>query len=165
VLGTTSIVKYNDGRTVGDNVQSTFRYSEGRRLVFSALTDNAKVGCELWIYGDKGSVQITIEDATFFYEANKKSDAVSTPTYPGADAKTVVERGVLTGASYSTHGEMPYRGPGALVRCVGRMASMRTCMWGSGRRWRVRWRRMRCSRRRGWRFRRCKAGCLYRLEE
>ncbi len=115
VLGTTSIVKYNDGRTVGDNVQSTFNYSEGRRLVFSALTDNAKVGCELWIYGDKGSVQITIEDATFFYEASKVSNRVSTPTYPGADAKTVVERGVVTGASYSTHGEMPYRGPGALV--------------------------------------------------
>jgi len=71
VLGTQSICTYNDGRTVGDNVQLVFNYSEGRRLVFSSITDNAKTGCELWIYGTQGSVQITIEDATFFYEKSK----------------------------------------------------------------------------------------------
>jgi predicted dehydrogenase len=111
VLGTNSICRYFDGRTVGDNVQSVFNYSEGRRLVFSALTDNAKVGCELWIYGTEGSVQITIEDATFFYE-KRRSNA---PSADQPDSKTIVERGITTGASYSTAGEMPYRGPGEKV--------------------------------------------------
>jgi predicted dehydrogenase len=112
VLGTNSICTYNDGRTVGDNVQLVFNYSEGRRLVFSSLTDNAKSGCELWIYGTEGSVQITIEDATFYYEKSKTSNALSADR---SENKTVVERGVVTGASYSTAGEMPYRGPGEKV--------------------------------------------------
>jgi predicted dehydrogenase len=111
VLGTNSIVRYHDGRTVGDNVQSVFGYSEGRRLVFSSLTDNAKCGCEFWVYGTEGSVQITIEDATIYYE-KKRSNA---PSADKAASKTVVERGIVTGASYSTAGEMPYRGPGEKI--------------------------------------------------
>ena len=110
VIGTNSICRYHDGRTVGDNVQAVFSYSQGRRLVFSSITDNAKLGCELWIYGTEGSVQITIEDATFYYEKNKHSNAPDDSV-----GKTVVERGVVTGASYSTAGEMPYRGPGEKV--------------------------------------------------
>lgn len=113
VMGTCSICHYHDGRTVGDNEQSVFSYSKGRRLVFSALTDNAKTGCELWIYGTEGSVQITIEDATFFFEKYKRSDK---PSLDKTSNKTVVERGIVTGASYSTHGEMPYRGPGERVQ-------------------------------------------------
>ena len=110
VIGTNSICRYHDGRTVGDNVQAVFNYSQGRRLVFSSITDNAKLGCELWIYGTEGSVQITIEDATFYYEKQKHSNAPDDSV-----GKTVVERGVVTGASYSTAGEMPYRGPGEKV--------------------------------------------------
>ena len=113
VMGTCSICRYHDGRTVGDNEQSVFSYSRGRRLVFSSLTDNAKTGCELWVYGTEGSVQITIEDATFFYEKNKPSDR---PSSDKLSNKTVVERGIVTGASYSTQGEMPYRGPGEKVQ-------------------------------------------------
>lgn len=104
VTGTTSIVKYHDGRTVGDNVQAVFNYSGGRRLLFSSLTDNAKVGNELWIYGTEGSIQITIEDATLYYEPHA---AHHTP----ANAE-IVQHGITTGASYSTSNEMPYRGPG-----------------------------------------------------
>jgi predicted dehydrogenase len=111
VIGTNSICRYHDGRTVGDNVQSVFSYSQGRRLVFSSLTDNAKIGCEFWVYGTQGSVQITIEDATIYYE-KKKSNA---PSADKLNSKTVVERGVVTGASYSTAGEMPYRGPGEKI--------------------------------------------------
>ena len=113
MIGTASICLYHDGRTVGDNEHSVFSYSNGRRLVFSSLTDNAKTGCELWVYGTEGSAQITIEDATFFYEKNKRSNALSADK---ADSKTVVERGIVTGASYSTQGEMPYRGPGEKVQ-------------------------------------------------
>ena len=112
VFGTESICIYHDGRTVGDNVQLVFLYSQGRRLLFSSITDNALKGCELWIYGTEGSVQITIEDATFFYEKKMSNK-------PSADkqvSKTIVQRGVVTGASYSTAGEMPYRGPGELLR-------------------------------------------------
>jgi len=108
VIGTTSIVKYHDGRTVGDNVQAVFNYSKGRRMFFSSLTDNAEVGNQLWIYGTEGSVQFTIEDATFYYEPKK---AVAAPA--GAE---VVQRGITTGASYQTKGEMPYRGAGEKVQ-------------------------------------------------
>jgi predicted dehydrogenase len=111
VLGTNSIAIYHDGRTVGDNVQSVFNYSNGRRLVFSSITDNAKLGCEFWIYGTGGSVQITIEDAYIFYEKGN----TNTPTADKANSKTIVQHGVVTGASYSTAGEMPYRGPGAKI--------------------------------------------------
>jgi predicted dehydrogenase len=103
--GMTSIVRYHDGRTVGDNVQAIFSYPGGRRLMFSSLTDNAKMGNELWIYGTEGSVAITIEDATFYYEPKKHPKSV----VAGAE---VVTHGITTGASYSTQGEMPYRGPG-----------------------------------------------------
>ena len=112
VLGTNSICVYHDGRTVGDNVQSVFNYSGGRRLMFSSITDNAKNGNELWIYGTEGSVQITIEDATFYYEKKLSNQ----PTADKPVSKTIVERGVVTGASYSTAGEMPYRGVGERVK-------------------------------------------------
>jgi predicted dehydrogenase len=112
VIGTNSICRYHDGRTVGDNVQAVFGYSQGRRMIFSSITDNAKLGCEFWIYGTEGSVEITIEDATFYYEKNRKADTFASSE---GDGKTVVERGITTGASYSTAGEMPYRGPGEKV--------------------------------------------------
>ncbi len=115
VLGTNSICVYRDGRTVGDNVQSVFNYSDGRRLVFSSITDNAKNGNELWIYGTEGSVQITIEDATFYYEKKLSNQ----PTADKPVSKTIVEHGVVTGASYSTAGEMPYRGVGERVKATG----------------------------------------------
>jgi predicted dehydrogenase len=108
VLGTTGIVRYRDGRTTGDNVQATFKYSGGRRMVFSSLTDNAKSGNELWIYGTEGSVQITIEDATFYYENLKKPGATKV-------SDSELKHGVTTSSSYATAGEMPYRGPGERV--------------------------------------------------
>ncbi|HEY3988458.1 MAG TPA: Gfo/Idh/MocA family oxidoreductase [Acidobacteriaceae bacterium] len=103
--GMTSIVRYHDGRTVGDNVQAVFSYPGGRRLMFSSITDNAKMGNDLWIYGTEGSVAITIEDATFYYEPK-------THPKPVVSGSEVVTHGITTGASYSTKGEMPYRGPG-----------------------------------------------------
>jgi predicted dehydrogenase len=109
VIGTSSICKYHDGRTVGDNNIATFNYSEGRKLLFSSITDNAKDGNEFWVYGDEGSVQITMEDATFYYEKSKHSAAIA------PSGKTVVQNGIVTGASYSTRGEMPYRGEGERI--------------------------------------------------
>ncbi len=57
-------------------------------------------------------MQITIEDATFYYEKKLSNQ----PTADKPVSKTIVERGVVTGASYSTAGEMPYRGPGEKVQ-------------------------------------------------
>jgi predicted dehydrogenase len=103
-LGSTSIVKYHDGRTVGDNVQAVFEYRGGRRLFFSALTDNAKEGNQLWVYGTEGSIEITVEDATLYYEPKAEH-------HTAANAE-ILQHGITTGASYSTSNEMPYRGPG-----------------------------------------------------
>jgi predicted dehydrogenase len=111
VLGTSSICRYHDGRTVGDNVQAIFTYSAGRRLVFSSITDNAKNANEVWVYGTKGSVQMTIEDATFFFEP--------TASKPIQAADYTAKKGITTGASYSPQGEMPYRGNGELVKTEG----------------------------------------------
>ena len=108
VLASGSIVEYHDGRETDDNVQAIYSYPEGRRFIFSALANNAILGNQLWIYGDKGSVQLTIEDATFFYEKDSYARlAAKNPT---------VEKGITTGASYSTKGEMPYRGEGEKVK-------------------------------------------------
>lgn len=106
VTGSGGVDIYQDGRETNDNVQAIFRYPGGRTFVFSALTDNAKVGFQEWIYGTKGSVELTIEDANFYYEPQGAKSAVP----------EVTERGVPTGASYRTKGEMPYRGPGSPVK-------------------------------------------------
>lgn len=107
VLGTTSIAVSKDGRTVGDNVQAVLGYSKGRRMVFSSLSDNAMMGDQLWIFGTEGSVQLTIEDATFYGE--KRKDAAI------ASHSDLIQKGVVTGSSYKTSFAMPYRGPGDRV--------------------------------------------------
>ena len=108
IVGSTSIVQYHDGRTVGDNVQALLGYSGGRRMFFSAITDNAMIGDSVWVYGTEGSVELTLEDATFYSPTSKKiTEASHTAS---------VERGVKTGASFQTNWEMPYRGLGDRVR-------------------------------------------------
>lgn len=104
---TGSIATYHDGRENDDNVQAILSYSKGRRFVFSSITDNAMMGDQLWLYGTKGSLNLTLEDAAFYYEPKA---AVHVPAKTGADSK-----GVTTGASYRPGGEMPYRGPGKRV--------------------------------------------------
>jgi len=106
VTGSGGIDSYHDGRETDDNVQVTFRYPGGRSFTFSSLTDNAKAGAATWIYGKDGSVEVTMEDAIFYYE----------PKRAGSPVSEVMERGVSTGATYSTKGEMPYRGPGSPVK-------------------------------------------------
>jgi predicted dehydrogenase len=101
---TGSIAVYHDGRENDDNVQAVLSYSKGRRFVFSSLTDNAEIGNQLWIYGTKGSLNLTLEDAEFFYEPKH---AVQLPSKPGAKGKAIT-----AGASYRPAGEMPYRGAG-----------------------------------------------------
>jgi predicted dehydrogenase len=108
IMGSTSIVQYHDGRTVGDNVQAVLGYSGGRRMFFSAITDNAMIGDSVWVYGTEGSVELTLEDATFYSATSKKITEAS--------HTAAVDRGVKTGASFQTNWEMPYRGLGDRVR-------------------------------------------------
>jgi predicted dehydrogenase len=107
VVGSGGVDYYKDGRETNDNVQAIFRYPGGGTLVFSSITTNAKTGNLQVIYGTAGSVELTIEDAMFYYE----------PTRPkGPTSSEIVERGVATGATYSTKGEMPFRGTGEVVK-------------------------------------------------
>ena len=106
-LGSGSICRYHDGRETDDNVQVVLSYPGGRRFIFTSITDNAKMGDQLWLYGTKGSLNLTLEDATFFYEPKKIVKAVIAPS--GKD------EGVVTSASYNPANEMPYRGPGKPV--------------------------------------------------
>lgn len=104
---TGSIAVYHDGRENDDNVQAIFSYSKGRRLVFSSITDNARMGDQLWLYGTKGSLNITLEGAMFYYEPE---NAVTVSAKAGAGSK-----GITTGASYRAGSEMPYYGQGKPV--------------------------------------------------
>ncbi|HVJ07173.1 MAG TPA: Gfo/Idh/MocA family oxidoreductase [Acidisarcina sp.] len=104
VMGTGSIAVYHDGREVDDNVQVVFGYSEGRRLTFTSMTSNSLVGEQIWIYGTNGSLQLTLQDATFYYEPR--------PVHPVSPQSEVMQHGVTTGASFRAGGEMPYRGKG-----------------------------------------------------
>jgi predicted dehydrogenase len=106
VVASGGIDYYKDGRETWDNVEAIFRYPSGGTFTFSSITTNSFLGNKQVIYGTEGSVEVTLEDATFYYE----------PNYPkGPTSGEIVERGVATGATYSTKGEMPYRGPGKRV--------------------------------------------------
>jgi predicted dehydrogenase len=104
-LASGSICTWHDGRETDDNVQAILSYSGGRRFIFTSMTNNAKMGDQLWLYGSKGSLNLTLEDATFFYEPHR---IIKTPAKDGKAA--------VTSASYSPSGEMPYRGPGKPVQ-------------------------------------------------
>jgi predicted dehydrogenase len=100
-----SICCYHDGRETDDNVQVILSYPGGRRMVFTSMIDNAMLGDQLWLYGTKGSLNLTLQDAMFYYEP-RRVEAVKT----GKGYEPVV-----TGASYNPANEMPYRGPGKPV--------------------------------------------------
>lgn len=106
-LASGSICRYHDGRQTDDNVQVVLGYPGGRRFIFTSMTDNAKQGDQLWVYGTKGSLNLTLEDATFFYEPRQIAKPVT-----GDHGET---KGLTTSASYQPSGEMPYRGPGRPV--------------------------------------------------
>lgn len=102
-----SICTYHDGRETDDNVQVVLGYPGGRRFIFTSMLNNAMRGDQLWVYGTKGSLNLTLQDATFYYEPAK----VTKPASAGKNE----EKGVTTTASYRPGGEMPYRGPGKPV--------------------------------------------------
>lgn len=120
VMGTVSIVKWHDGRTVGDNVQAILDYPEGHRMVFSSTMNNAFPGDSYWIYGDNGTVQITYQDATFYGRHRKTMTAKS--------HDLAVNPKLKVGATYQTATEMPYRGPGDRIHMKpGEIPTLEAC--------------------------------------
>ena len=113
VIGNGAITFYPDGRETFDNVQAIYSYPSGGTLVFSSIIGNHKQGCQVVVYGTGGSVELTLEDGTAYYEPARPNSAVPT---------AMVERGVNTTASLSTRGDMPYRGRGRLIRIERREA-------------------------------------------
>jgi predicted dehydrogenase len=106
VLGSGGIDFWKDGRETDDNVQVTYRYAGGQTLFFSAITTNSVDGAQLRVYGTNGSAVLTEADATMYFEPKRTNSAVS--------QETVVEHGVVTGASYRA--ELPYRGVGEPIK-------------------------------------------------
>jgi predicted dehydrogenase len=104
VVGMGAITFYHDGRETNDNVQAVYRYPGGGTMVFSSIIGNHKVGYQLNIYGTGGSMELTLEDGTVYYEPPRENSAVP--------RGLVEERGVVTGATLATRGDMPYRGSG-----------------------------------------------------
>jgi predicted dehydrogenase len=106
VVASGGIDFWKDGRETDDNVQVTYRYPSGQTLLFSAITTNALDGAQLRVYGTNGSAVLTEADGTIYYEPKRPMSAVS--------EATVVEHGVVTGASYRA--ELPYRGVGEAIK-------------------------------------------------
>lgn len=106
VIGTGGIDHWRDGREVNDNVKAIFRYGKGQTFSFSSITTNAQQGFQQWIYGTRGSVQLTQDAATFFVE--RAAGAVVKPkTQAEAKAEKAGDADAITGASYLPSGENP----------------------------------------------------------
>lgn len=110
VVGSGGIAAYRDGRTTYDHVHVTYDYPDERKLVFSSLLNNARVGYQLQVMGTAGSVDLTLEGATICYEPRRANSAV--PEGMGAPA-------VATGPSLAARGDMPYEGKGETIEAPG----------------------------------------------
>lgn len=113
VVGTGAVTFYHDGRETFDNVQATYEYPGGRRLFFSSILGNHKLGYQLSVFGTGGTLEITFDDATFFYEPARENSAVPKERPPGLEE--IVREGVPTRPTLATRGDRPYRGPGRKV--------------------------------------------------
>ena len=60
VTGTGSIVYWNDGRTIPDNVALIFTYKNGVQLIYDSMTSNKKYGLEEQIMGNKGTIEFEV---------------------------------------------------------------------------------------------------------
>jgi predicted dehydrogenase len=103
VVGTGGIDHYRDGRETHDNVKVVFRYPGGQTFSFSALTSNAHMGFQLLVHGDRGTVMLSQDQATFLMEKHLAGDrGEGRKRRRGLDAVDTV-----TGASYRPGTEVP----------------------------------------------------------
>lgn len=104
VVGDGGITFYRDGRETFDHVQAIYRYPGDRMLFFSSIIGNQRTGFQIQVFGTGGSVELTLEDATMYYEPARAASAVP--------AELLESTAV---PSLSTSGDMPYRGPGERI--------------------------------------------------
>ena len=57
VMGSGSICFWKDGREVYDQVALIYDYSEGRKVIYTSMLNNARYGCEEQIQGSKGTIE------------------------------------------------------------------------------------------------------------
>ncbi len=66
VCGTGSIVYWNDGREVFDNIALIFSYDNGIQFIWDSMTSNRKYGCEEQILGHLATMEL--ESNKIFFE-------------------------------------------------------------------------------------------------
>lgn len=57
VMGSGSICFWKDGRDVYDQVALIYDYSDGRKVIYTSMLNNARYGCEEQIQGSKGTIE------------------------------------------------------------------------------------------------------------
>ena len=85
VLGTGGIDFYKDGRETFDNVQAVLRYNkDGMIGNFGATCGNAKDGYIFKIKGNKGTIELLVNDGIFYPEATTKKELETVDGVAGA---------------------------------------------------------------------------------
>lgn len=106
VTGTGSIVYWDDGRTIPDNVALIFSYKNGVQFIYDSMTSNRKYGLEEQIMGSKGTIE---------FEANRQYSE-KPPVIPGIQQLVNnIEHGVfdhipIGGASWIPETAVKYKG-------------------------------------------------------
>jgi predicted dehydrogenase len=104
VVGSGGIDYYRDGRETHDNVKVAFRYPGGQTFSFSALTSNAHMGFQVLVHGDRGTVMLSQDQATFLVE---KHLAAGAGKRSGRRKRVLDAVDTVTGASYRPGTETP----------------------------------------------------------
>lgn len=96
VMGTGGIDYWKDGREVCDNIEVIFRYTGGRKLLYSSILYNAHFNYDEQIMGDRGTLIVTIGKGLYFREAAAKATTGQAKENWWAGA-TVTEQAVQKG--------------------------------------------------------------------
>jgi len=72
VVGTGGIDYWKDGREVCDNIEVIFKYTGGRKMLYSSILYNEHLGFDEQIMGDQGTLIITIGKGMYYREAVAK---------------------------------------------------------------------------------------------
>jgi predicted dehydrogenase len=102
VVAEGGIDTYRDGREVHDNVKAVFRYPGGQTFSFSAVSNNAHMGFQVLVHGDKGSVMLSQDQSVIMKEKNLVAETAKARRKRLADGVDLV-----TGASYRPGTETP----------------------------------------------------------
>ncbi|WP_117882339.1 Gfo/Idh/MocA family protein [Aureibaculum luteum] len=87
VMGTGGVDYWKDGRETYDNVHLIYSYPNGVNAKFSCLTSNANEGYQIKIMGDKGTILLDYDKATFYPEGKTKAVQQDVDGVSGATAK------------------------------------------------------------------------------